>query len=178
MDFKLENVLVSLHSLKTMGSAPLFLRNGELLGHSPILHICIAVGDPVIEMGGLGSSHQEERVEIQLSRWEGWDPINWFNSDTYLCACPKQGLRYPTSYVVVFLCSVSSVKMRGDFFVSSILVELMTITDLGFLFIMNKNVDIKFSVHKRFWNNHDQLHLMLKHLKAKQCKIKLYIISI
>ena len=42
MDFKLENVLVSLHSLKTMdlgtfgASAPLFLRNGELLGHSPI----------------------------------------------------------------------------------------------------------------------------------------------
>ena len=40
--FKLENVLVSLHSLKTMGlgpfgaSTPLFLRNGELLGHSPI----------------------------------------------------------------------------------------------------------------------------------------------
>ena len=33
MDFKLENVLVSLHALKT---APLFLRNGELLGHSPI----------------------------------------------------------------------------------------------------------------------------------------------
>ena len=37
MDFQLENVLVSLHSLKTMGlgpfrsSAPLFLRNGELL---------------------------------------------------------------------------------------------------------------------------------------------------
>ena len=31
VDFKLENVLVSLHS-----SAPLFLRNGELLGHSPI----------------------------------------------------------------------------------------------------------------------------------------------
>jgi hypothetical protein len=38
VDFMLENVLVSLHSLKTMGrgtfgvSAPLFLRNGELLG--------------------------------------------------------------------------------------------------------------------------------------------------
>jgi hypothetical protein len=75
VDFKLENVLVSLHSLKTMGSALLFVRNGELLGHSPILHICIAVGDPVIEMGGLGSSHQEERVEIQLPRWEGWDPV-------------------------------------------------------------------------------------------------------
>ena len=42
VDFKLENVIVSLHSFKTMGlrpfgaSAPLFLRNGELLGHSPI----------------------------------------------------------------------------------------------------------------------------------------------
>jgi hypothetical protein len=42
VDFKLENVLVSLHSLKTMGlgpfgaSAPLSLRNGDLLGHSPI----------------------------------------------------------------------------------------------------------------------------------------------
>jgi hypothetical protein len=45
--FKLENVLVSLHSLKTMGlgpfgaSAPLFLRNGELLdkenNNSPFL---------------------------------------------------------------------------------------------------------------------------------------------
>jgi hypothetical protein len=43
VDFKLENVLVSLHSLKTMGlgpfgaSAPLSLRNGELLGHSPLV---------------------------------------------------------------------------------------------------------------------------------------------
>jgi hypothetical protein len=42
VDFKLENVLVFLHSLKTMGlgpfgaSAPLFLRDGELFGHSPI----------------------------------------------------------------------------------------------------------------------------------------------
>jgi len=42
VDFKLENVLVSLHSLKIMGFgpfgalAPLFLRNAELLGHSPI----------------------------------------------------------------------------------------------------------------------------------------------
>jgi hypothetical protein len=41
VDFKLKNVLVSLRSLKTMGldpfgaSAPLVLRNGELLGHSP-----------------------------------------------------------------------------------------------------------------------------------------------
>ena len=45
VDFKLENVLVSLHSLKTMGiglfgaSAPLYLRNGELLEHSPMRNI-------------------------------------------------------------------------------------------------------------------------------------------
>jgi hypothetical protein len=49
VDFKLENVLVSLHSLNTMGlgpfgaSAPLFLRNGELLGHSPIHNVYIKV---------------------------------------------------------------------------------------------------------------------------------------
>ena len=45
VDFKLGNVLVSLNSLITMGLgpfgafAPLFLRNGELLGHSPIRHV-------------------------------------------------------------------------------------------------------------------------------------------
>ena len=45
VDFKLENVLVSLHALKTMGlgpfgaSAPLCLRNGELLGYSPIHNV-------------------------------------------------------------------------------------------------------------------------------------------
>jgi hypothetical protein len=48
VDFKLENVLVSLHSLKTMGLGPFgasaqsFLRNGELLGHSPI-HIVLCL---------------------------------------------------------------------------------------------------------------------------------------
>ena len=31
--------------------------------------------DPVITRGGLGSSHQEGRVGIQLSRVEGWDPV-------------------------------------------------------------------------------------------------------
>ena len=42
VDFKLENVILSLQSLKTMSlglfwaSAPLFLRNGEFFGHSPI----------------------------------------------------------------------------------------------------------------------------------------------
>jgi aryl carrier-like protein len=39
VDFKLENVLVSLHSLKTMGLLHYFLRNGELLGHSPIRNV-------------------------------------------------------------------------------------------------------------------------------------------
>ena len=31
----------------------------------------------------------------------------------YCCACPKPGLGFPTSHVVGFLCSVSSVKMWG-----------------------------------------------------------------
>ena len=51
----LENVLVSLHSLKPMGldpfgaSTPLFLRHGELLGHSPIhnLHLLLYQIPPV-----------------------------------------------------------------------------------------------------------------------------------
>jgi hypothetical protein len=42
VDFKLENVLVSLHFLKKQWApAPLFLRNGELLGHSPIRNACL-----------------------------------------------------------------------------------------------------------------------------------------
>ena len=32
----------------------------------------------------------------------------------HCCACPKPGPAFPTSYVMVFLCLVSSVKMRGD----------------------------------------------------------------
>jgi hypothetical protein len=49
VDFKLENVLVSFHSLKIMGlgtfgaSAPLFIRNGELLGHSPIHNVSSSI---------------------------------------------------------------------------------------------------------------------------------------
>jgi hypothetical protein len=37
-------------------------------------------------------------LEIQLSRGEGCDPINWFNP-----ACPKPGPGFPTSYVVFFM---------------------------------------------------------------------------
>jgi hypothetical protein len=43
MDFKFENVIVSLHSLKTMGfghfGGSIILRNGELLEHSPMRKI-------------------------------------------------------------------------------------------------------------------------------------------
>ena len=31
--------------------------------------------DPVIKRGGLGSSYQEGKVGIQLSRGEDWDPV-------------------------------------------------------------------------------------------------------
>jgi hypothetical protein len=52
---KNNGALVSLHFLKTMGlgpfgaSAPLFLRNGELLGHSPI-HNALACGSGIINI--------------------------------------------------------------------------------------------------------------------------------
>jgi hypothetical protein len=55
VDFKLENVLVSLHSLKAMGlgpfgsSAPLFLRNGEFNNSAPV-HI--VHNSPFLENNG------------------------------------------------------------------------------------------------------------------------------
>ena len=44
-------------------------------GFLSFVYICIAVGDPVIKRRGLRSSNQEGRVEIQLSREEGCDPV-------------------------------------------------------------------------------------------------------
>jgi hypothetical protein len=35
-------------------------------------------------------------LEIQLSKREGWDPINWFNPTT-VCACPQLGPGFPCS---------------------------------------------------------------------------------
>ena len=71
MDFKLENVLVSLHSLKTMAlgtfgtSAPLFLRNGELLGHSPIHNVVSST----TRLSGIrkGFIYKDKNLDIQLS---------------------------------------------------------------------------------------------------------------
>ena len=40
-------------------------------------------------------------IAIQLSRGEGWDPINQFNPATLCCACPKPGQGFLTSHVVV-----------------------------------------------------------------------------
>ena len=55
---------------------------------------CIVVGDPVIKGGG---------------------PISRINPAKYLCMSrAKQGPELFTSYVVILLCSASSVKMRGN----------------------------------------------------------------
>jgi hypothetical protein len=73
VDFKLENVLVSLHSLKPMGlgpfgaSAPLFLRNGELLGHSPIRQILVfnAINTIVTDMEcNISNYYINSRMEL------------------------------------------------------------------------------------------------------------------
>ena len=56
VDFKLENVLVSLHSLKQWVSTPLSLRNGEIRGHSPILDIL----------------YENSTSTMPVARGEGW----------------------------------------------------------------------------------------------------------
>jgi hypothetical protein len=56
----------------------------------------------------LGSSYQEGRVGIQLSRGEGWDPIKRFNTATFW------NLDFQRHMSLSFFCSVTSVKMRGD----------------------------------------------------------------
>ena len=55
------------------------------------------VGDPVIK---------RERVGARLV----------CSTPPHALACPQPGSRFLTSHVVVFLCSVSSVKMRGHCF--------------------------------------------------------------
>ena len=56
------------------------------------VYLCIAAGDTVIKKG------------IPLT---GLIPPN-------VCSCSKLGLGLPTSYVMVFLCSATSVKIWGD----------------------------------------------------------------
>ena len=59
------------------------------------VYICIAIEDPVIKR-------------------EGWGSINRFNPATFLFLFPSQDLSYWCHMSWSFLCSVSSVKMRGD----------------------------------------------------------------
>ena len=40
-------------------------------------------------------------LDIQLSRWEGWDPVTRFTPH-HLCVCPKPRHGFPTIYVAVF----------------------------------------------------------------------------
>ena len=58
-------------------------------------------------------------LEIQLSRGEGWDPINWLNAATFFVPVQSQDLDFQhhmswSIYLLFSLCSVSSVKMRDD----------------------------------------------------------------
>ena len=114
---------------------------------------------PVNKTGVLGSSQQDGSVGIQstirecwdpLTRRECWDPINKTGvlgssqqdgsvgtpfselTSPHCCACHKPGSLFATSHLVVILCSVSSVKMRGDCSFGEIDDHLC----LNFLFIM------------------------------------------
>ena len=54
-------------------------------------------------------------LEIQLSRGGGGVGIPLTSlTPPHFYACPKPGPGFPMSHVIVFLCSVSSVKMRGN----------------------------------------------------------------
>ena len=45
--------------------------------------------------------HCQDGEGFQLSRGEGWDPINQFNLP-HFCACSKPGPGFPEPYIVVF----------------------------------------------------------------------------
>jgi hypothetical protein len=91
---------------------------------------CIVIRNPVIKRGELGSSYQEGRVGIQLSRGESWDPVikrgelgsSYYEGELgssyqegrigiplsgltlpHLCTCPKPGSGFPTLYAIVFI---------------------------------------------------------------------------
>ena len=83
----MENVLVSLHSLKTMGlgpegaSAPLFLRNGEVLGHSPIRKLISRRGQFIRPKNNvvtryISRNEADEIVLLSLLSFVLWEYIN------------------------------------------------------------------------------------------------------
>lgn len=76
-----------------------------------------------------GSSYEEGRFGISLT---GVTP-------PHLCACMKPGLRFSMIHVMVFLCSVSSVEMRGD---CSFCVYILVVGIYG-------HHCLKFTFHKR-----------------------------
>ena len=82
-----------------------------------VIHFYLACG--LFEVKGNGANFflmiclYELPLDIKLSRGEGLNPINRFNSATFLCLSKARN-GFPPSYVVVFLCSMSSVE-RGLF---------------------------------------------------------------
>jgi hypothetical protein len=105
------------------------------------LFICIADGDPVIKRG---------EVEVPLT---GLTP-------PHFCARSTPGPEFPTSYVVVFLCSVISFKMTGDYQFCWYLVEFITITVhkecIYSLYMWYHDIQlyllVYFCIDKIFWN--------------------------
>ena len=101
------------------------------------------------------SNYQDgDWVGIQLSRGEGWDPINPFNPAT--CLCLSEAKTWISNVICcgLFLCSVSSVKMRGatciyivrffyigngwpSLFKLSFQNYFFHLTEVGFFFILN-----------------------------------------
>jgi hypothetical protein len=59
----------------------------------------------------------ELQLEIQFSRRKAGNVLTCL-TPPHLSTCPKSGPGVPMSYVVVFLCSVCSLKMRDDYYVN------------------------------------------------------------
>ena len=87
----------------------------------------------------LNTKYQNQSIYFRDSMWSGSEYVHYFYhlfilscrwrfscqeersgiplisvTPPHLCACPKLGLEFPTSYGVCFVCSVNSVKMRSD----------------------------------------------------------------
>ena len=82
-----------------------------------------------------------------------------------LCACPKSGSRFPTSYVVVLFMFND---LRREVVVR--LVDTGGIVDHHYFSATNKNVDIKFSGEDAFLEYYSNLHQ-----KERSCAQKVYV---
>ena len=75
---------------------------------TPLYNICILSSQTKVSLV------DQIKILIKLSRGEDWDPINQFDPVTFLCLSHARTWIFNVRCRGLFLCSLSSVKMRGD----------------------------------------------------------------